>query len=106
MRGWGSGQMTPLEILTERESIYRLLPATTQDSMQQNFKSYTLDPATRYRNLNKHLVPTDQLLSLYETDQPEQIDVVNKRRKLGIYYLTNLLVCRIKTNAFYFRCGR
>lgn len=35
-----------------RESIYRLLPQTTPENIAKNFDQYTIDPTTRYPNLN------------------------------------------------------
>lgn len=35
-----------------RESIYRLLPQTTAENIAKNFDQYTIDPGTRYPNLN------------------------------------------------------
>ncbi|ERL93346.1 hypothetical protein D910_00954 [Dendroctonus ponderosae] len=47
IRSYCSGQMTPLDVLAERESIYRLLAQTTPDNLNKDWKAYTLDPATR-----------------------------------------------------------
>src|SRR4029434_1942009 len=39
-----------------RESVYRLLPQTTPENISKNFGQYTLDPHTRYPNVNKRLL--------------------------------------------------
>ncbi|XP_077372490.1 F-actin-monooxygenase mical2b isoform X2 [Festucalex cinctus] len=54
----------PLEILAERESIYRLLPQTTTENISKNFDQYTIDPATRYPNLSSSHVRPHQVRHL------------------------------------------
>lgn len=44
-----------------RESIYRLLPQTTPENIAKNFEQYTIDPGTRYPNLNSSCVRTHQV---------------------------------------------
>lgn len=51
-----------------RESIYRLLPQTTTENISKNFEQYTIDPATRYPNLNSSCVRPHQVsLSLRQS---------------------------------------
>ncbi|XP_029010128.1 F-actin-monooxygenase mical2b isoform X5 [Betta splendens] len=64
VKGWAQGQR-PLDILAERESIYRLLPQTTPENISKNFEQYTIDPATRYPNLNSSCVRPHQVRHLY-----------------------------------------
>ncbi|XP_058502562.1 F-actin-monooxygenase mical2b isoform X5 [Solea solea] len=64
VRGWSQGR-SPLEILAERESIYRLLPQTTTENISKNFDQYTIDPATRYPNLNSSCVRPHQVRHLF-----------------------------------------
>lgn len=44
-----------------RESLYRLLPQTTPENITKNFEQYTIDPATRYPNLNSNCVRPHQV---------------------------------------------
>lgn len=44
-----------------RESIYRLLPQTTPENIAKNFDQYTIDPTTRYPNLNSSSVRPQQV---------------------------------------------
>lgn len=60
--------MNPLEVLAERESIYRLLGQTTPENLQRDTKSYTQDPSTRYPNLNKSSLLPMQVTTLFDTD--------------------------------------
>ncbi|XP_051740310.1 F-actin-monooxygenase mical2b isoform X2 [Ctenopharyngodon idella] len=64
VRGWAQGK-GPLDLLSERESIYRLLPQTTAENISKNFEQYTIDPATRYPNLNSSCVRPHQVRHLY-----------------------------------------
>ncbi|XP_042259664.1 protein-methionine sulfoxide oxidase mical3a-like [Thunnus maccoyii] len=67
IRRWSQGD-APLDILAERESVYRLLPQTTPENMQKNISLFSLDPTTRYLNINltstpaqvRHLVDTGE----------------------------------------------
>uniref|UniRef100_A0A8D3DAW2 F-actin monooxygenase n=1 Tax=Scophthalmus maximus TaxID=52904 RepID=A0A8D3DAW2_SCOMX len=50
IRSWSQGG-APLDVLAERESLYRLLPQTTPENMQKNIGLFSLDPTTRYVNV-------------------------------------------------------
>ncbi|XP_041964988.1 protein-methionine sulfoxide oxidase mical2b isoform X8 [Alosa sapidissima] len=64
VQGWAQGK-SPLDILSERESLYRLLPQTTPENISKNLEQYTIDPATRYPNLNSSCVRPHQVKHLY-----------------------------------------
>ncbi|XP_036181310.1 F-actin-monooxygenase MICAL2 isoform X10 [Myotis myotis] len=68
VKSWDQGA-PPLELLAERESLYRLLPQTTPENINKNFEQYTLDPGTRYPNLNSHCVRPHQVKHLYITKE-------------------------------------
>uniref|UniRef100_A0A286Y2F5 F-actin monooxygenase n=1 Tax=Cavia porcellus TaxID=10141 RepID=A0A286Y2F5_CAVPO len=68
VKSWDQGT-PPLEVLAERESLYRLLPQTTPENINKNFEQYTLDPGTRYPNLNSHCVRPHQVKHLYVTKE-------------------------------------
>ena len=51
INSWSNGK-TPLEVLAERESIYRLLAQTTPENLSKDHSGYTVEPQTRYPNLN------------------------------------------------------
>ncbi|XP_052666428.1 F-actin-monooxygenase MICAL2 isoform X8 [Harpia harpyja] len=71
VRSWAQGK-PPLEVLAERESIYRLLPQTTPENINKNFDQYTIDPGTRYPNLNSSCVRPHQVRQLYVTNELQQ----------------------------------
>ncbi|XP_078405495.1 F-actin-monooxygenase MICAL2-like isoform X5 [Cetorhinus maximus] len=77
-----------LEILAERESIYRLLPQTTPENINKNFDQYTIDPGTRYPNLNSNCVQPHQVRQLYITTDLkncplERINSIRKSTKVS-----------------------
>ncbi|XP_032457373.1 F-actin-monooxygenase Mical isoform X4 [Nasonia vitripennis] len=89
IKEWGAS-LTPLEVIAERESIYRLLGQTTPENLNRDYAAYTLDPHTRYPNLNVRSVTSAQVRSLLDTDDPETfklspvqtaIDLPKKRRR-------------------------
>lgn len=50
-----------LSVMAERESIYRILAQTTSENLQQTYAHWTLNPHSRYPNLNRHLVLPSQV---------------------------------------------
>ena len=74
VRSWGSGLSNPLELIAERESIYRLLNQTTPENLSRDTANYTLDPHTRYPNLNTRLVLPIQVKNLYASDDPLAVE--------------------------------
>uniref|UniRef100_A0A8C1D7D3 F-actin monooxygenase n=1 Tax=Cyprinus carpio carpio TaxID=630221 RepID=A0A8C1D7D3_CYPCA len=64
VKSWAMGR-NPLEVLAERESLYRLLPQTTPENIGKNFDLYTIDPGTRYPNLNSNCVRPHQVRNNY-----------------------------------------
>ena len=47
MQEWSEGHKSVLQILAERESIFRLLPQTTSENLSKEFKNYAPSPTTR-----------------------------------------------------------
>ncbi|NXS54932.1 MICA3 monooxygenase, partial [Brachypteracias leptosomus] len=74
VRSWSLGA-SPLEVLAERESIYRLLPQTTPENVSKNFSHYSIDPATRYPNINVNFLRPQQVRHLYNTGDLKDIHV-------------------------------
>uniref|UniRef100_A0A8C5GXR3 F-actin monooxygenase n=1 Tax=Gouania willdenowi TaxID=441366 RepID=A0A8C5GXR3_GOUWI len=64
VKSWAQGRPV-LDVLAERESIYRLLPQTTPENIAKNFEQYTVDPGTRYPNLNCSCVRSHQVRHLF-----------------------------------------
>nr|KAF6369636.1 microtubule associated monooxygenase, calponin and LIM domain containing 3 [Myotis myotis] len=83
VRSWSLGT-SPLEVLAERESIYRLLPQTTPENVSKNFSQYSIDPVTRYPNININFLRPTQVRHLYDTGETKDIhlemeNLVNSR---------------------------
>ncbi|XP_038550613.1 protein-methionine sulfoxide oxidase mical3a-like isoform X2 [Micropterus salmoides] len=68
IRSWAQGG-APLDILADRESVYRLLAQTTPENLQKNFSLFTVDPATRYLNINRLLTTPAQVRHLVDTGE-------------------------------------
>ncbi|XP_057551662.1 F-actin-monooxygenase MICAL2 isoform X2 [Hippopotamus amphibius kiboko] len=86
VKSWDQG-IPPLELLAERESLYRLLPQTTPENINKNFEQYTLDPGTRYPNLNSNCVRPHQVKHLYITKELHQCPLErlgSVRRSVGL----------------------
>ncbi|XP_066541219.1 protein-methionine sulfoxide oxidase mical3a [Hoplias malabaricus] len=74
VRSWAQGA-SALEVLAERESIYRLLPQTTPENVSKNFSQYTVDPTTRYPNVSLHLLRPNQVRHLIDTGENREIRI-------------------------------
>ncbi|XP_056334586.1 protein-methionine sulfoxide oxidase mical3a isoform X2 [Danio aesculapii] len=74
VRSWAHGS-SPLEVLAERESIYRLLPQTTPENVSKNFSQYSVDPTTRYPNISLHQVRPSQVRHLLDTGETRDLRV-------------------------------
>ncbi|XP_040886580.1 protein-methionine sulfoxide oxidase mical3a-like [Toxotes jaculatrix] len=68
IRSWARGG-APLDVLAERESVYRLLPQTTPENMQKNISLFSVDPATRYVNINPLTITPAQVRHLVDTGE-------------------------------------
>ncbi|XP_035381067.1 protein-methionine sulfoxide oxidase mical3a isoform X9 [Electrophorus electricus] len=74
VRSWAQG-ISALDVLAERESIYRLLPQTTPENVSKNYSQYTVDPATRYPNVNLYLLRPSQVRHLIDTGERREVCV-------------------------------
>ncbi|KAM6171637.1 F-actin-monooxygenase MICAL3 isoform 2-T2 [Erethizon dorsatum] len=72
VRSWSLGA-SPLDVLAERESIYRLLPQTTPENVSKNFSQYSINPITRYPNINVNFLRPSQVRHLYDTGETKDI---------------------------------
>ncbi|KAK7896724.1 hypothetical protein WMY93_022049 [Mugilogobius chulae] len=61
IRSWAKGGLLWIE------SLYRILPQTTPENMQKNVSLYTLDPTTRYTNVNTLPITPAQVRHLVNT---------------------------------------
>ncbi|KAM6114658.1 F-actin-monooxygenase MICAL1 [Phoenicopterus ruber ruber] len=77
VRRWAAGT-PPLEVLAERESIYQHLSQTSPDNTNKNISQYSIDPATRYPNINLQAIKASQVRDLYLVGM---VEVDHKRKK-------------------------
>nr|XP_021391683.1 F-actin-monooxygenase MICAL1 [Lonchura striata domestica] len=76
VRRWAAGT-PPLEVLAERESIYQRLSQTSPDNTNKNISQYSIDPATRYPNINPQAIKASQVRDLYLVGM---VEVDHKRK--------------------------
>ncbi|KAK2885233.1 hypothetical protein Q8A67_016070 [Cirrhinus molitorella] len=76
VRNWGKG-VPPLELLAERESVYQLLSQTSPENTSKNYAAYSIDPSTRYPNINLSSIKPIQIKRLYDKEDGK----VNKQTK-------------------------
>ena len=74
IHSWSTGRMTSLDVVAERESIYRLLAQTTPENLNKDYSSYTVEPQTRYPNLNTRVVLDFQARCYYDTDDVTELE--------------------------------
>ena len=77
----------PLQILSERENIYRLLSGTSAENLHKDHAKYTINPSTRYLHITHKRIR--EVYHLFDTDDPvnadfsigsPQTEVLNKGR--------------------------
>ncbi|XP_017483738.1 PREDICTED: protein-methionine sulfoxide oxidase Mical isoform X5 [Rhagoletis zephyria] len=71
---WSNTRNSILGVVAQRESIYRLLNQTTPENLQRDTGSYTVDPASRYTNLNRTAVNPFQVKTLVDSDDPQVLE--------------------------------
>ncbi|XP_050952591.1 F-actin-monooxygenase mical1 isoform X2 [Labeo rohita] len=67
VRSWGKG-VPPLEVLAERESVYQLLSQASPENTSKNYAAYSIDPSTRYPNVNRSSIKPIQIKRLYDIE--------------------------------------
>ncbi|XP_033997766.1 protein-methionine sulfoxide oxidase mical3a isoform X3 [Trematomus bernacchii] len=72
VKSWAQGK-TPLEVLAERESIYRILPQTTPENISKNFSHYSVDPTTRYPNISLNFLKPSQVRHFCDTGETREM---------------------------------
>jgi len=80
MRDWFLGQKNPLKILAEREMTRSILNQTTDGNLVQSFKSFSIDPKTRYKVIPKKY-DKSRITNYYDSDNPEELEFLDERFK-------------------------
>ncbi|KAM9369359.1 F-actin-monooxygenase MICAL1 [Phaethornis superciliosus] len=104
VRRWATGT-PPLEVLAERESIYQHLSQTSPDNTNKNISQYSIDPATRYPNINLQAIKPSQVRDLYlvgmvEVDHRKQSDNRLSTAVSGDTYEELLSWCQASTAGY------
>ena len=87
IKNWSAGIMNPLEVLAERESIYRLLAQTTPENLCKDYDKYGITPGTRYPHVITNAVKPHEVLHLYDTKDPDiktRFEIGSKERPASI----------------------
>ena len=79
MKRFSAGD-NPIEIITEREAILTLLPYSSSTSSPRDIAKYTIDPRTRYANLDS-LEPAGDVTHLFDSDDPSVAGKVNAEQE-------------------------
>jgi len=79
VRQWAAGDMTPVEIMEEREAILKLLPQTTPENLTKDYKNISIEPRTRYPNIPIQLIRSQEVRHQYKSDTPNNADVPRYR---------------------------
>ena len=61
VKQWSAGDMTPIEIMEEREAILKLLPQTTPENLTKDYKNISIEPRTRYPNIPIQLIRSQEV---------------------------------------------
>uniref|UniRef100_S4RN81 F-actin monooxygenase n=1 Tax=Petromyzon marinus TaxID=7757 RepID=S4RN81_PETMA len=73
--GWAKGK-PPLKLLAERESVFKLLAQTSSNNIKSSTKNFSINPATRYTNLNLNAC------------RPQQVRGIRMQNKLESFPLS------------------
>ncbi|XP_055349222.1 protein-methionine sulfoxide oxidase mical3a-like isoform X2 [Paramacrobiotus metropolitanus] len=74
LRFWGLGTRTPLQMIVEREAIYRSLSSIKDEHLLKNYSNYSIDPVSRYVHIDISKAKVFIVRHLLDTDCPEKVD--------------------------------
>ena len=57
LRGWGLGQR-PIDLMMEREGVYKLLAQTTADNVSKNYDDYTIRSQDIHQQVSERRLKT------------------------------------------------
>ncbi|MFT7804347.1 protein-methionine sulfoxide oxidase mical1-like [Arapaima gigas] len=80
VRRWGLDPK-PLDVIAERESIYQLLSQTTPENTSKNYNAYSINPTTRYPNINLGSIKACLVRSLYDIEDQTDARKFSLKRK-------------------------
>lgn len=74
LRNYGLGNQSILQLIAERENVYKLLAQAKPENLQKKLDQYTIDPRSRYLNLEVSVQPYD-VRSLVDTDSLRSVEI-------------------------------
>ncbi|CAM9548521.1 unnamed protein product [Lampetra planeri] len=74
--GWAKGK-PPLKLLAERESVFKLLAQTSSNNIKSSTKNFSINPATRYTNLNLNACRPQQVRGI-PTQKPKPVPALRR----------------------------
>ncbi|KAG5837784.1 hypothetical protein ANANG_G00216650 [Anguilla anguilla] len=86
VRRWGLG-VPPLEVMAERESIYQLLSQTTPENTSKNYNAYSINPTTRYPNINLSSIRANQVQHLCDVEDHTDSNRQSRKQKARVPHL-------------------
>ena len=81
VRQWAAGELSPIEIMEEREAILKLLPQTTSENLTKDFKNISIEPRSRYPNIPIQLIRSQDVRHQYKSDCPDNADLQRFRHQ-------------------------
>ena len=99
IKGFANGK-APLDLLIERESIYQLLSQTTHDNISKNYQDYTVDPFTRYINLNTKILQEAQIKHLFDNGTSPISSIKNKCTLNNVQSQTLMHWCQMVVQSY------
>ncbi|CAM9464737.1 unnamed protein product [Lampetra fluviatilis] len=83
--GWAKGK-PPLKLLAERESVFKLLAQTSSNNIKSSTKNFSINPATRYTNLNLNAcrpqqvrgIPTQKCAIVCDPARPKPVPALRR----------------------------
>ncbi|CAC5400257.1 MICAL [Mytilus coruscus] len=83
IRNWKSMKGKPLEILAERECVYKVLSQTTPNNIKKKYSEYSIDPKSRYPSINPKAVTLEKAKQFYDDVQEDYSeDVVSPAKRI------------------------
>ncbi|XP_071174863.1 F-actin-monooxygenase mical1-like isoform X2 [Mytilus edulis] len=83
IKNWKSMNAKPLEIIAERECVYKVLSQTTPNNIKKKYSDYTIDPKSRYPSINMKAVTANKAKQFYDDVQDDYYeDVVSPAKKI------------------------
>ncbi|VDI20842.1 Hypothetical predicted protein [Mytilus galloprovincialis] len=83
IKNWKSMNAEPLEIIAERECVYKVLSQTTPNNIKKKYSDYTIDPKSRYPSINMKAVTANKAKQFYDDVQDDYYeDVVSPAKKI------------------------